>query len=156
MGKVGPLLYVVANGKELACLVWCKEHNIAEKPGPVKADPYSNRTVWDSRRHGITWDSQEDVIAAIAEAYGLMDHNIGEQEEWHAEPLRFEKGSLMEKLDQSGHGLKDRIVEKNSTRLTGTIGDYGLKISVGGWGYEGGVSLKGLEVAAALEMVANR
>lgn len=158
VGTKGPFAYIVFPGEFPKCYIKNLKDGVLE--GPSTEDPYK-RIYWDSRNHKITWETQEDVLEAIASAYELMDHKIGQREEWHSEPLYFgDRGQLVVKIDQPRkHHLSSKY-DNNATLLTGQRGSYGLRINVGGWGWgEGkgrGITPMGLEECAALQEVYRR
>lgn len=145
-GHKDNLTYIVTkDGDSHTCYLRCAVHNVFEYPE-------GKNTYWDSLRHGISWKSKEDILNAITKAYELMDHKIGQKEEWHAQPQNFENGVLLENLKQPGYGL-EHTQYNNGTQLIGYEGRYGLRINVGGWCWRDGVNPKAVEECAMLERV---
>ncbi len=151
-GRKGDLAYVVFGTKDPKLYLLDTSTFELEKP-EVRFDDWSN-TYWDSRNHGLDvfWKTKHDVLHSIAAAYELMDHKKGDREEWYAEPYDFAKdGALLERLWQPGYNNRyTETHQNNATLLVGRLGNYGLKIDVGGKGWIGGFSDHGLEEAVAL------
>ncbi len=133
-GRTGDLAYVVFGAENPKLYLF--DTTTLEIEAPEFVSPGWSDTYWDSRNHGITWKTKPQVCEALRSACGLV------------EVYGFDGNGtiIVESLPTMSHVP----YQSNAIKLVGELGEYGLKINVGGAGWKNGFSEKGLEKAVAL------